>query len=114
LLKQDYLKPGSGVSKDEPKKKGIRRYVQLLAFGGWELYKLNLICLVVTLPSAILFALGVLDEYAFVLSAIAALPIGGALVACFFCISMILRDYPGYLGHDFSGFIWKGLNSQEN
>ena len=83
---------------------GIRRFTDVLAKDFWNLVKLNLIFCACALPSIALFVLaflGVLGGFAFVLSLIAAFPIGGAASAGMFCVTKMLRDDPGYLWHDF-------------
>ena len=70
----------------------------------WNLIKLNLLFCLFGLPSAALLVLGMvtpLGVIAFALSLAAAFPVGGAVAACFFCISKMIRRDPGYLWYDF-------------
>ena len=100
----NYDRPGPGVRKDEPKKKGIRRFFELFVRKFWDIVKLNLIFCLIALPSAVLFFLGFVGIggwYALILSIAAAFPLGGAVSACMFCIAKMLRDSPGWAGYDF-------------
>ncbi|MCH5213283.1 MAG: DUF624 domain-containing protein [Oscillospiraceae bacterium] len=58
LFNSNYSKPGPGVSKDEPKRKGLGRYYQLVVRKFWDLIKLNLLYIVTLLPTfAVVFVL---------------------------------------------------------
>ena len=70
----------------------------------WNLIKLNLLFCLCALPSAALLVFSVFSPYGalvFLLSLAAAYPIGGACVACLFCLSKMLRRDAGYLWYDF-------------
>ena len=73
----------------------------------WNLVKLSLLFSICALPSAALFAigffglLGLPEILALALSLAAAFPVGGALCACMFCVTKMIRSDPGYLWHDF-------------
>jgi len=104
IFSKNYDRPGPGVSKDEPKKKGIERFVELLLREFSDLVKLNLLFCLFAAPSAVFFTLGLFGVggfYVFILSAAAAFPIGGAVAACMFCTVKMLRDDPGYLIFEF-------------
>ena len=104
LFNRNYNKPGPGISKDEPPKKGVKRFFQLLSEDGSDLLKLNLIFCICIIPSALVFLLwlfGFLGALAFALSFVLALPVGGAMTACHYCIAKMLREEPGYVWHDF-------------
>jgi uncharacterized membrane protein YesL len=69
-----------------------------------DLVKLNLLFCILALPSLAAFILGfsgILTGFMYILALVTAFPVGGAVVACFFCITKILRDQPGYIWHDF-------------
>jgi uncharacterized membrane protein YesL len=104
FFKKDYSKPGPGVRKDEPRKKGIKRFFEILTTDFGDLLKLNLLFLFCALPSLVMFVLG-LFGYLFLilvpLSILAAYPIGGAFVASLFIITKMLRDDPGFVFEDF-------------
>ena len=87
-----------------PRKKGVNRFFEVFLCEFRDFIKLNLLFIACALPSAIVFFAGLLGYYseiALVLSLIAALPIGGAVSACMFCITGMLRDEPGHIWDDF-------------
>ena len=88
-----------------PRKKGLRRFIEVIARDYGNLFKLNLLCLLCILPSAALFILYFFTGRGGALTALlalaAAFPVGGACCACVFCISKMLRDDPGYISYDF-------------
>ena len=100
----NYNKPGPGVDKNAPKKKGITRFFELVLREFGNLTKLNLLYLLTLLPSVTLFILALSETcgiYMYILSVVAALPVGGAVTACSFCIAKMLRDEPGFVFYDF-------------
>jgi len=103
FFSRDFSKAGPGVSKDEPRKKGVLRFFEIIAREYRDLMKVNFLFFLCTLPSIILFFLGLLGimEFALALAIFAAYPIGGALAASMFCITRMLRDDPGFLWDDF-------------
>ena len=103
LFSRNYDKPGPGVNKDEPRKKGFRRFVELISRDFSNLVKMNVLFCGCLLPSVALFFLGLYGLYppvTLVLSIIAAYPVGPAFTASQFCISKMLCDVPGFLWHD--------------
>ena len=89
---------------DEPRKKGVRRFAEILARDFRGLIKLNLLYCLCVLPSVVLFLsclFGVLNQAALLLLLPAAFPVGGAGCALSFCITKMLRDEPGYVLYDF-------------
>ena len=108
IFRSLYTRPGPGVSKSEPKKKGVKRFFELVSLAFWDLIKLNLLFTLFISPSAALFSLGALGYvgvYAYPLSVMAAFPVGGAVASCMFCVAKLLRGEPGYLLYDF----WRKL-----
>jgi len=104
LFRPDYNRPGPGVRKDEPRKKGTRRFLEILSRSLSDLVKLNILFCVCALPSVAVFILGFAGFYttaAFLISLILAFPVGGAAVALVYCISKMLRDDPGFVWPDF-------------
>lgn len=104
----NYNRPGPGVDINAPKKRGVSRFIELLTREFADLVKLNLLLCAFALPSAALFFTGLFGvggwlsgRVAFALSVLAALPVGGALTAGFFCLTRMLRDDPDYLLHGF-------------
>ena len=95
---------GTDAKKERPRKRGAGRFFEVL-FGNFrDLIKLDLLFCCSALLSAAAFVVGffgVLTAYMYLLALLTALPIGGALSACFFCVTKMLRDEPGYIGHDF-------------
>lgn len=58
LFNPNYSKPGPGVSKDEPKKKGLARFYQIFIRKFWDLIKLNFLYTLTLIPTfAIIFVL---------------------------------------------------------
>jgi hypothetical protein len=104
---RSYNRPGPGVDRDEPRKRGIRRFFEIFVRDFGDLVKLNLLFCICCVPSVVLFIFslsvfgGSLSLVLFVLSLAAAFPVGGAATACFFCITRRLRDDPGFVWHDF-------------
>jgi len=104
LFRFNYSRPGPGVAKDEPRKKGLRRFLEVLGRDFGSLVKLNLLFFICALLSGGLFLLSLFGFYSvftLILSLIAAFPIGGALSACMFFTTKRLRDDPGYVWDEF-------------
>lgn len=110
LFSRNFDRPGPGVSKDEPRKKGMARFIELLFRDMMEFVKLNLLFTLTVLPSAVFFILGALPYLLgyfelnilfLLLSIICAFPIGGSLTACYFNITRLMRDDPSYVWFDF-------------
>ena len=58
FFNSNYSRPGPGVSKDEPKKKGLARFYQIFLRKFWDLIKLNLLYIVTLIPTfAVVFIL---------------------------------------------------------
>ena len=98
-----YNKPGPGVDPNEPRKKGIKRFFEILGreFGGFII--LSLYYFLLFSLSLILFIcadFGILPEYAFIISLVAAIPMGTACCTLVYCISKMLRDDPEYIWYD--------------
>ena len=110
LFSRNFDRPGPGVAKDEPRKKGAARFFEILLRDFADLIKLSLLFSLCALPSVATFIIGSLPfmfgtntlVLVFLLpSVILAYPIGGAVVACYFNISRFMRDDPSYLWFDF-------------
>ena len=103
FFSRDFSKAGPGVPKDEPRKKGVQRFFEILIREHRDLLKVNVAFFVCVLPSAALFVLGLLNIFPIGLgfSIVASYPIGGAMAASFFCITRMLRDDPGFVWDDF-------------
>jgi len=104
LFSRNFDKPGPGVRKDEPRKKGAARFFELLFRDFWDLTKLSLLFCVCVIPTVVVFILGLMGfytGYAFILSLILAFPVGGALVAFIYYITKMMRDDPSYVWYEF-------------
>jgi len=104
LFSRNFNKPGPGVSKDEPRKKGAARFFELLFRDLGDLVKLNLLFCLCAAPSFIVFMAGILGFYtlfAIALSLILAFPIGGAMVSYVYYITKMMRDDPSYVWYEF-------------
>lgn len=110
FFKKDYNKPGPGVPKNAPKKKGVARFAEIVGRDISSLVKLNIIYQICILPAQLLLlfallSLGVGYGSMFVLFGLLALlfsfPVGPATVALNLLVSKMLRDEPGFVWHDF-------------
>ena len=59
LFGNSYLKPGPGVSKDEPKKKGIALYFQMFFRHFWDFMKENMMYVIASIPMFVIVYLAV-------------------------------------------------------
>ena len=107
FFKKDYNKPGPGVPKNAPRKKGIARFIEILGRDFGNLVKLNLLFFACAFPAILLFIWAILNIgiggflfWAF-LAWIASFPVGPALTAMHYLITKMLRDDPGFIWHDF-------------
>ena len=103
LFSRDFSKAGPGVPKDEPRKKGVARFFEIIIREYRDLMKVNMLFFICVLPTIATFFMGLFGifDFALMLSVLFAYPIGGALAASFFCITRMLRDDPGFLWDDF-------------
>jgi uncharacterized membrane protein YesL len=104
IFNTNFNKPGPGVSKDEPRKKGIARFFELQFRDLGDLVKLNMLLFACALPSVTMFVFALLGIYpliTFILSLILAFPIGGVLTACVYYITKLMRDDPSYVWYEF-------------
>lgn len=54
LFGNSYSKPGPGVSKDEPKKKGIALYFQMFFRHFWDFFKENMMYVIASIPMLVI------------------------------------------------------------
>ncbi|MCL2663621.1 MAG: DUF624 domain-containing protein [Oscillospiraceae bacterium] len=104
IFNRNFNKPGPGVNKDEPRKKGFARFFELLIRDLGDLVKLNMILCVCVLPSIVMFFFslsGIYPLFTFVLSLILAFPVGGAITSCVYYITKQMRDDPSYVWYEF-------------
>lgn len=106
--------PGPGVDPNEPRPKGIRRFLELVGLNAGKLVKLSLIYQAFLLPAQALFILFIymgsarLGPASLLFLALfpgAAVVIGPATTARAYCLAKMLMDTPGFLWHDF----WKAF-----
>jgi len=104
LFNRNFDRPGPGVRKDEPRKKGAARFFELIVRDFWDMTKLNIILCLCLLPSLAAFILAFFDYYtgiALILSMLLAYPAGGAIVAYIFYLTKMMRDDPSYVWYEF-------------
>jgi hypothetical protein len=104
IFNRNFNKPGPGVNKDEPRKKGFARFFELLFRDLGDLVKLNMLMFICILPSIIMFFVSLAGFYpaiTFVLSLILAFPVGGVLTSCVYFITKLMRDDPSYVWYEF-------------
>lgn len=105
LFKRDYNKPGPGVPKNAPRKRGAARYFEILTRDFSHLIKINLLHQLCLLPAQALFVLAFLFSRYFAVfmaaSILASIPVGPSLTAMLLLQSKMLRDEPGFVWHDY-------------
>jgi uncharacterized membrane protein YesL len=120
IFSRNFDKPGPGVEKDAPRKKGLARFWEVLTRDLGNLIKLNLLYQVCVLPAQALFVtfllLGPGGLGPFLLPAVllffaAGALVGPATVAGSFCITKMLRDDPGFLWYDYKKIFKENLKS---
>ncbi len=110
LFKLDVEKPGPGVPKNAPRKKGIGRVFEILGRDMGNLFKLNLIYYVCVLPSISFLVLSIINflysnlPMMLLFGGLAlafSILVGPASVAMNYLITKMMRDEPGYIFYDF-------------
>jgi len=104
MFRHNQNKPATGYKKDGPRKVGTSRFLEILVRDFWDLIKLNVLFCLCALPSVALFLFGLFGFYpsiTFTLSVLAAYPIGGAVTAYIFYITLMLRDEPSNVWYEF-------------
>ncbi|MDD3428542.1 MAG: YesL family protein [Oscillospiraceae bacterium] len=103
LFGNGYNRPGPGVSKDQPDKKGIMRFFEVFGRDAGELIKANFMFLICGLPTLAAVALYfMMPSIIFILLiAVTCVLTGPALCAMNYVIIKMARNQPGYIGHDF-------------
>ena len=99
LFRYNYDRPGPGVRKDEPRKKGAARFFEILSRDFGDLFRANLLCVLGFIPAFLLTLLGILSNA--ILLAILGGLIGGVILGPFYAglhdtILRALRDEPGF------------------
>lgn len=104
FLNRNYANPGPGVEKDEPRKKGVARFLEIAFRDGWPMLGANAILCLAALPGCLGVSLAMTAGGPIVAILVGAL--GGMLAApclCGLCdlILRALRDEPGYWWHTY-------------
>lgn len=118
IFSRNFDRPGPGVSKDAPKKKGFARFFEIMGRDFFDLWKVNLLTALFFLPMlAVAGFAWVYRQYAgmLLLSAlaflIASLPVGPALCALQSIVSRMVRDDPFFFWHEYKK-AWKSCWKQ--
>ena len=109
-----YTKEGPGVRKDQPPKKGIPRFFEILMRDYGHLLKVNFLFLLCCLPMVTVVLFGLLfHQYlgmlliAAVLYLLCAVLVGPAMTCLHGITVKTVRDEPCYMWHEFKK-CWKG------
>ncbi len=99
LFHSNYNKPGPGVRKDEPRKKGFARFAEVMGRDFGDLFRANVLCAACFIPALSLTFLGILCRTSLI--AILGGFLGGILAGPCYAglhdtILRALRDEPGY------------------
>lgn len=102
FFNRNFDRPGPGVSKDAPRKKGPARFFEVLARDWGSLWKASLLCLLGFVPWALLVGIGVLGQN--LLFTLAGGLVGGViagptLAGMHDTALRALRDEPGFWWH---------------
>lgn len=102
IFNRNFDRPGPGVSKDAPRKKGAARYFEVLGRDWGSFWKASLLCLLGYIPWGLLTGVGLLTGS--LLFALAGGLVGGAiagpaLAGLHDTVLRALRDEPGYWWH---------------
>ena len=87
--------PGPGVEKDEPRKKGIRRFIELILRDGKSYLLANVICLVAFVPVTLAVCFGVYSgslQFTLLAGTLLGIPAGIALYGMYDTVLRTLRD----------------------
>lgn len=120
IFSQNFNRPGPGVPKDAPKKKGVARYFEMLFRDFSTLWKSSMlltICMIPMLVVGFLLFAPLFDYFIsgnpasllplpmililILLIGVCGMLLGPALCACHTVILKIVRDEPGFFWHDF-------------
>ena len=117
LFKRNYDKPGPGVPKNAPRKKGIARFFEILGRDFFNLVKLNLLYQLFLLPTQVFTIMafmiyatslttylpgaGLVMLVLLGLAIIGGILVGPATVAMTHAVSKMMRDDPGFIWNDF-------------
>lgn len=118
LFSRNFDRPGPGVPKNAPQKKGFARFFEILMRDFFTIWRASLLLTVCCIPLALVVSFGwVYRQYlgmlaiAAVLYMLCALLVGPALCAGHAVIFKTVRDIPGYFWHDYKK-AWKSCWKQ--
>ncbi|MEG2054435.1 MAG: DUF624 domain-containing protein, partial [Oscillospiraceae bacterium] len=98
-------KPGPGIEKDTPPKKGLARFWEIFTRDFTDLFRLNLFVAICFIPSVAFFCLFFFATNKpllfLILGYLCLIPAGVALCAMNKVILKMIRDIPGFVWHDF-------------
>lgn len=113
LFSRNFDRPGPGVPKDAPQKKGFARFFEILMRDFSTIWRSSLLLTLCCIPLGLVVSFGwVYRQYlgmlaiAAVLYMLAALLVGPALCAGHTVMFKAVRDIPGYFWHDYKK-AWK-------
>lgn len=113
LFSARYTKEGPGVRKDEPKKKGLARFFEVLFRDYGNIFKVNFLFLLCCIPMTATLLFGyIFHEYlgmlliAAVLYLLSSMLLGIGMTSMHGILVKIVRDEPFYMWHEFKRY-WK-------
>lgn len=118
LFSPNYQRPGPGVPKNAPKKKGIPRFFEILGRDFADIWKASTLTVLCLVPVSAVFSLmWIFRQYlgmlliGLVAYIIASIPVGPALCAAQSIISRAVRDEPCFFWHEYKK-AWKSCFKQ--
>lgn len=102
LFNRNFDRPGPGVSKDAPRKKGAARFFELLGRDFGSFFKANFLCVAGFVPWALLTGIGVVGQsmpFTLVGGLLGGVIAAPALAGMQDTVLRALRDEPGYWWH---------------
>lgn len=104
IFNRHFDRPGPGISKDAPRKKGLPRFIELIGRDGGSFFKANVICAAGALPATLGVSMGLILHN--VIITILSGVVGGLILAPFFAgmydtVLRAVRDEPGYWWHNY-------------
>lgn len=104
FFNRNFDRPGPGVEKDTPRKKGLPRFFELLGRDFGSFFKANLLCAAASIPAAFFVSFGLFSNS--ILFIIGGGIIGGMILAPCWAgmhdtVLRAMRDEPGYWWHTY-------------
>ncbi len=102
FFNRNFERPGPGVERDTPRKKGFARFFELVGRDFGSFFKANLLCVVSAIPAAFLVSFG-LFSHSLLITLLGGI-LGGMLLGPFYAglhdtVLRAMRDEPGYWWH---------------